>query len=83
MAALSERYFGDLEAFDEANQNDTFFEQTFVLPSSLSMDSLKNNKKFIIVGRKGSGKTSVQMHLSNKLNKKGYFTHHFRFFLRP
>lgn len=78
--ALSERYFGDLEAFDEANQNDSFFENTFVLPSSLSMEALKNNRKFIIVGRKGSGKTSVQMHLADTVKKKGYFVHHFRFF---
>lgn len=77
---LSERYFGDLEAFDEANQNDSFFENTFVLPSSLSMEALKNNRKFIIVGRKGSGKTSVQMHLADTVKKKGYFVHHFRFF---
>ncbi|MBW6420012.1 hypothetical protein KX729_00985 [Rhizobium sp. XQZ8] len=80
MVALSERYFGDLEAFDEANQNDSFFGNTFVVPSSLSLDSLKNNKKFIIVGRKGSGKTSVQMHLAERVKKQGYFTHHFRFF---
>ncbi|MEH3109111.1 MAG: hypothetical protein PGN22_03285 [Agrobacterium cavarae] len=80
LVVLSERYFGDLEAFDEATQDDSFFENTFVLPSSLSMSALRNNRKFIIVGRKGSGKTSVQMHLSESVKKRGYLVHHFRFF---
>lgn len=80
MTKLSERYFGELEAFDEATLHEEFFENTFVAPSSLSMDSLRNNRKFIIVGRKGTGKTAVQMRLSDQLKKKGFFTHHFRFF---
>lgn len=80
MENLSEHYFGELEAFDEANLNSDFFSKTFVVPMSLSMSSLKNNKKFIIVGRKGAGKTAVQMHLSNDVKSKGYFVHHFRFF---
>jgi hypothetical protein len=80
MTKLSERYFGELEAFDEATQQEEFFENTFVAPSSLSMDSLRNNRKFIIVGRKGTGKTAVQMRLADQLKKRGFFTHHFRFF---
>lgn len=80
MSSLSEHYFGELEAYDEAKLNEVFFEKTFVIPNSLSIDSLKNNRKFIIVGRKGTGKTAVQMHLSDQVKKKGYFTHHFRFF---
>lgn len=80
MVSLSDRYFGELEAFDEARSNQYFFDKTFVVPNSLSMESLKNNKKFIIVGRKGSGKTSVQMNMAEKLRDQGFFTHHFRFF---
>jgi hypothetical protein len=80
MQNLSEHYFGELEAFDEANLNAEFFAKTFVVPKSLSISSLRNNKKFIIVGRKGAGKTAVQMHLSNDVKSKGYFVHHFRFF---
>ncbi|MGO7588594.1 P-loop ATPase, Sll1717 family [Rhizobium leguminosarum] len=80
MTTLSEHYFGELEAFDEAKLNEVFFDKTFVVPSSLSMDSLRNNRKFIIVGRKGAGKTAVQMRLSEQLRNKGYFTHSFRFF---
>jgi|GEM_PF-2860243 len=80
MAFLSEHYFGELEAFDEASLNSDFFEKTFVVPNSLSMDSLKNNRKFIIIGRKGAGKTAIQMRLAEQFRAKGYFAHHFRFF---
>lgn len=45
----------------------------------MNVSSLRNNRKFIIVGRKGVGKTAVQMNLSNDLMNRGYFTHHFRF----
>lgn len=80
MTTLSERYFGELEAFDEANMDEQFFENTFVMPKSLSMESLRNNRKFIVVGRKGTGKTAVQMKLGDQLKRRGYFTHYFRFF---
>lgn len=80
MVMLSERYFGELEAYDEAKLNEHFFSQTFVVPNSISMDALRNNKKFIIVGRKGTGKTTIQMHLGQKLLSKGYLVHNFRFF---
>ena len=45
----------------------------------MSIDSLSNRKKFIIVGRKGVGKTTVQMKLAGKLKDDGYVTHIFRF----
>src|SRR5687768_14826854 len=80
MYTLSERYFGELEGYDEAKLNELFFSQTFVVPKSVSMEALRNNKKFIIVGRKGTGKTTVQMHIAKELLAKGYLVHNFRFF---
>ena len=76
---LSEHYFGDLEAFDEAKNHYDFFRNTFVVPSTMSVNSLANDRKFIVVGRKGVGKTAVQMDLARKLEERGFFTHHFRF----
>jgi len=80
MTQLHEHYFGDLEAFDEAELNRDFFKDTFVTPNSMSTASLKNRKKFIIVGRKGVGKTAVQMRLADQAIDDGYFATHFRFF---
>ncbi len=76
---LSDLYFGDLEAFDEANNEKSFFDATFILPQSLSILSLRNNRRFIVVGRKGAGKTAVQMHLAKKLSDQGFYTAFFRF----
>lgn len=76
---LSDRFFGDLEAFDEAQQNRDFFYATFVAPASIDPTTLSNRRKFIVVGRKGVGKTAIQMKLANDLRDQGYFIHHFRF----
>lgn len=76
---LSELYFGELEAFDEATNESDYFSKTFVVPNSISESTLRKNRKFIIVGRKGVGKTALQMHLAQKLSEQGYKTAFFRF----
>lgn len=76
---LSRHYFGDLEANDEAQSHYEFFKNTFIVPSSMNVEALSNNRKFIIVGRKGVGKTAVQMRLAQEVEEKGFFVHHFRF----
>lgn len=80
MVRLSDLYFGDLEAFDEGSDHPDYFNNTFVVPSSLSQSVLNNKKKYIIVGRKGSGKTAVQFWLSKKLRADGYMTKFFSFY---
>ncbi|MCC5985484.1 MAG: hypothetical protein JJU40_15995 [Rhodobacteraceae bacterium] len=76
---LSDCYFGDVEAIDEGNNFPEYFHSTFILPTSFSMNSLNNKRKYIIVGRKGSGKTAVQFYLSEKLKEKGYISKFFSF----
>jgi len=79
MERLSELYFGELEAFDEARNETDYFSNTFVVPESISISSLRKNRKFIIVGRKGAGKTALQMYFAQKLAEDGYSTAFFRF----
>ena len=76
---LSEHYFGDVEAIDEGRNYPSYFDLTYVLPESFSVGALNNKKKYIIVGRKGSGKTAMQFHLSKQLAKNGYLSHFFSF----
>lgn len=76
---LIELYFGDLEAFDEARNEPKYFEKTFVVPDSVSAEGLRNNRRFIVVGRKGVGKTAIQMRLAEQLHQQGYLTCFFRF----
>jgi hypothetical protein len=82
---LSEHYFGDVEAIDEGKNHTSYFESTFIVPSSFSLSNLNNKRKFIILGRKGTGKTAVQFHFSRKLQETGFLTHFFSFYgdLRP
>lgn len=79
MAKLSELYFGELEAFDEANNESDYFSDTFVVPESISVSSLRKNRKFIIIGRKGAGKTALQMYFAKQLESEGFITAFFRF----
>ncbi|MCI5099796.1 P-loop ATPase, Sll1717 family [Phaeobacter italicus] len=82
---LSDHYFGDVEAIDEGRNHSSYFHKTFVLPNSFSISSLNNNRKFIVVGRKGAGKTAIQFHLASQLESSGYLTHFFSFYndLKP
>ena len=77
---LSDHYFGDVEAIDEGKNHREYFERTFVMPSSFSLNSLNKTNKFIIVGRKGSGKTAVQFYLGKTLEEKGFLSHFFSFY---
>ncbi|WP_171100241.1 hypothetical protein [Ruegeria sp. HKCCD7255] len=76
---LGDHYFGDVEAIDEGRNHPNYFDLTFIVPESFSLRSLNNSKKYLVVGRKGAGKTAVQFHLSRELGQKGYLTHFFSF----
>lgn len=77
---LSEHYFGDVEAIDEGKNHPEYFSSTFLMPTSIAISSLRNDRNFIIVGRKGSGKTALQFYFSGIVEKSGYFTHFFSFY---
>lgn len=79
MSRLVDLYFGELEAFDEALNEPEYFRKTYVAPASIDTSALRNNRKFIVVGRKGAGKTAVQMELASTLVDQGYLTGFFRF----
>lgn len=79
MLRLVDLYFGELEAFDEALNEPEYFKKTYVAPASIDTSALRNNRKFIVVGRKGAGKTAVQMELASSLADQGYLTIFFRF----
>jgi hypothetical protein len=82
---LSEHYFGDVEAVDEGKNHPEYFHATFVLPSSFSLNALNNNRKYIIVGKKGVGKTAVTFSFARQLESQGFLTHFFSFYndLKP
>lgn len=75
---LSDHYFGDVEAIDEGRNHAEYFDVTFVAPSSLAMSSLNNRSRYIIVGRKGAGKTAIQFRLAQEVSRRGYLHHFFR-----
>lgn len=82
---LSEHYFGDVEAIDEGRNHSEYFSRTFIIPSSFALSSLNNAGKYVIVGRKGAGKTAIQFFLSQQLERDGYLHHFFSFYndLKP
>jgi hypothetical protein len=77
---LSKLNFGQYDGFDEESSTPQFFDQSFVLPFSIALGQLNNRSNFIIVGKKGSGKSSAQLHLKRQLEATGYSTIFFRFF---
>ncbi len=80
MNTLGELYFGDLEAIDEGMNHKNYFLNTFILPTSFSFSSLRNDRNYVIVGRKGAGKTAAQYFMSNDLSSNGILTKFFSFY---
>ncbi len=68
---LHELYFGDVEALDESENHSEYFIGSFVAPPSFSLDMLRNDREFVVVGRKGAGKTASQMYLMRQIERQG------------
>ena len=64
--------FGDYSGLREYKRDPRFFVNSFIQPPSFSLDSLHNRRNFIIVGRKGSGKSSCCLALAHKKNDEGF-----------
>jgi hypothetical protein len=77
---VSEMNFGEYDAFNEDAADGDYFEKSFVTPFSFQMNTLRNDKNFIIVGKKGAGKTAAQLYFRKKLERDGYITNFFSFF---
>lgn len=80
MSTLADCYFGDYEAQDESIMEEDFFIKTFVYPPNLSTKNLNNKRNTIILGRKGSGKTTLQIYMAKSLEQEGFLTAFFSFF---
>lgn len=77
---LADLYFGDLDALEESINGKNYLFKSFISPISFSFSTLKNSSNFIIVGRKGAGKTAAQIYFEKELQERGYLTKSFSFF---
>lgn len=74
MATIGELNFGEYSALREFKRRPEFFRSTFVDPNSFGGSKLSNKANFILVGKKGTGKTTYCLHLSEGLQQNGYWT---------
>ena len=73
MGKMSDFNFGEYDARREFIRGREYFRQSFIDPISFGLETLRNDKNFIIVGQKGAGKTACQLHLEDtRTNKDGY-----------
>lgn len=72
--------FGEYDGRQEYLRNPSYFERSYVLPPSFVSSSISNRKNFILVGPKGVGKSSLQLHLENDRQKDGYHTNFISFY---
>ena len=72
---ISSFNFGEYDARREYLRERSFFLESFITPVSFPLNTLRNNKNYIIVGQKGAGKTACQIFLDGeKKEKEGYIT---------
>lgn len=65
---------GEYSALREFKRRPEFFRSTFVDPNSAALIRLSNRSNFIILGKKGSGKFTYCLHMSEQLQREGYRT---------
>lgn len=69
---ISSLDLSEYSAIREYKRHKEYFLTTLVDPGSFGEDMFSNKRKFIITGKKGSGKTTYCLYLSDKLAKLGY-----------
>lgn len=74
LPSMSEYNFGEFDARQEYLRDSKFFISSFVPPSSISLSVLSNKNRFIIVGRKGCGKSACQLFIEAEKGSEGYLT---------
>lgn len=71
MRKFSDYQFGDYSGMREYQRDPDFFVNSFVQPDGFSLESLSNRSNFIIVGRKGTGKSSCCLKIAHEGKKIG------------
>ncbi|WP_375549719.1 hypothetical protein ABWI01_04900 [Oceanicaulis alexandrii] len=71
---ISELNLGQIDSRREYEKDRNYFIKSFVEPDSINMDTISNKQNFIIIGKKGSGKTAVLLNKMDKMNSLGYAT---------
>ena len=77
--AFKDLRIGDYSALREFQRDQEFFLNSFIPPQSFSLSSLRNNNNFILIGRKGTGKSSCCLALSVEQEREGYGSTFFNF----
>jgi len=72
IAKIQELRFGEYSAIQEFRRDPDYFETTFLDPESFSMDRIGNSSDYIIVGRKGAGKSTCCIAMGVKKEREGY-----------
>ncbi len=70
---------GDYSALREYNRNPDFFVKSFLPPNSFSLSSIRNNHNFILIGRKGTGKSSCCLALAHEKGGEGFSAFFYNF----
>ncbi|NEY91115.1 P-loop ATPase, Sll1717 family [Tabrizicola oligotrophica] len=71
MKKFSDYVFGDYSGMREYRRDPDFFVKSFVQPDGFSLDNLSNKSNFIIVGRKGTGKSSCCLKIAHERKFEG------------
>lgn len=70
---LKDINFGKVDAKNELKEDSDIqnlkFEQAYLVPDYIDMDALKDGRKYIISGMKGTGKTALLRYIDIQLRK--------------
>lgn len=66
---LKDIYFGEVEGKDEASENKEILNEIFYSGNN-TYEEIKKNKKFLIIGRKGTGKTILAEYFKSKCDEE-------------
>ncbi|MDM9618836.1 ATP-binding protein [Rhizobium sp. S96] len=77
---MSKFNFGEYDGRQEYLRGEDYFLNSFMLPPNFNTSNISNNKKFIIVGHKGVGKSSVQLYMERLRREEGYLTDFLSFY---
>ena len=77
---ISEFNLGEYDARHEYSRGERYFLDSYISPTSFPLSTLSNRQNYIIVGKKGAGKTASQLFLENSKANEGYVSQVLSFF---